>query len=410
MKVTCYQCDTATDIDVNFEVVQFVCPGCKSVYLSNKEGDFVFRKQYSYRREYDGLKVGQKGTLKNVEYTITGIIVKNIPENFFWTEYILTDAAGNFRYLSEANGHWILLEETEDAHLASTKLKYITYNDVTYSLYESTSATIASAEGYFDFELPVKAIRMTEHIAPPYIISKENINSEKTVFTGEHISKSKIKKAFKADYVPATVGVGIVQPFVFNIRNLALILCSCMLLILLTHLFVYNDREENVVVSKDLHFSEFNNKEFISPSFTLKGGAAPLTVAVFSEVDNSWANVQVALVNEKTSEEIYANKDVEYYHGYTDGENWSEGDKSEDFSICGVSAGQYHLTITPQKAPEDNSNTYMRVTAVWNQASMWNVWVIVITIIVFLVIVYYLSVYFEKQRWAESVNSPYIND
>ena len=59
------------------------------------------------------------------------------------------------------------------------------------------------------------------------------------------------------------------------------------------------------------------------------------------------------MINETTGEEIYANKDIEYYHGYTDGENWTEGNTTEEFNICGVAAGKYHLAITPMKATED---------------------------------------------------------
>jgi hypothetical protein len=35
-------------------------------------------------------------------------------------------------------------------------------------------------------------------------------------------------------------------------------------------------------------------------------------------VRRSWVNVQVALINEKTGEEVYASKDIEH-SGYTDG-------------------------------------------------------------------------------------------
>jgi hypothetical protein len=49
-------------------------------------------------------------------------------------------------------------------------------------------------------------------------------------------------------------------------------------------------------------------------------------------VDNSWANVGLGLVNEKTNEIVYASKDIEEYHGYEDGENWSEGRRDESFN------------------------------------------------------------------------------
>ena len=62
-----------------------------------------------------------------------------------------------------------------------------------------------------------------------------------------------------------------------------------------------------------------------------------------------WANVQLSLVNEKTNEIVYTSKDIEQYHGYEDGESWSEGSQSEEFNLCGVSSGQYHFLISAEK-------------------------------------------------------------
>jgi hypothetical protein len=145
----------------------------------------------------------------------------------------------------------------------------------------------------------------------------------------------------------------------------------------------------------------FTSKEYVSPSFELKGSSAPLQISVSSNVNNSWANVQIALVNENTNEEIYASKDIEYYHGYTDGENWTEGSTSEDFNICGVGAGKYHLTITPSKAPEDVVNSLISVKANWNAPSNRNIYMVFIFMAIVAVGMYYWSKYFENKRWGE---------
>jgi hypothetical protein len=70
---------------------------------------------------------------------------------------------------------------------------------------------------------------------------------------------------------------------------------------------------------------------------------------LYSNVDNSWANVELSLINEKTNETEYTSKDIEEYHGYEDGESWSEGSKNEEFNFCGVAPGKYHFTISAQK-------------------------------------------------------------
>lgn len=60
-----------------------------------------------------------------------------------------------------------------------------------------------------------------------------------------------------------------------------------------------------------------------------------MTISLRSNVDNSWANAQIALINESTNEEIYANKDIEYYSGYTDGESWAKEAKEANLIFVG---------------------------------------------------------------------------
>ena len=201
--------------------------------------------------------------------------------------------------------------------------------------------------------------------------------------------------------------VGAIQPFAINLYNAAIVFCVISILILVTQLFVNQNRTETHVLSKEFSFAEFDSKDFVSESFTLEGGSAPITISVHSDVDNSWANAQIALVNETTNDEIYASKDIEYYSGYTEGESWSEGSNSESFNLCGVPAGQYHLTISSMKAPEDVTSDFIKVKAVWSEPSSRNIWIVLICMIVVLVGLFYLERNFEERRWADSSYSEY---
>jgi len=218
-----------------------------------------------------------------------------------------------------------------------------------------------------------------------------------------------MQKAFgKEITLPEVHGIGLVQPFWFHFKNTAITFCCVAILILLTHSFLNGNREEKIILNEDIPYDGYINKDYVTPSFELKGSSAPLVISVASNVDNSWANVQVALVNETTGEEVYANKDIEYYHGYEGGESWTEGSTSEEFNICGVSEGKYHLSLTPMKAPEDASNNYLHVDVSWNKPSMRNVWMTVLFMGVFIVILYYINKYFETRRWEDSSYSPYV--
>lgn len=408
MKIACYDCNIETELRVGFDVVNFVCPNCQSLYTRDSEGQFRRRSQYKTTLNDFSLAIGDVGFLKGSEYKVTGILVKKVHPDYRWTEFILENHENECIYLSVSNGHWILLTEMEEVFEVKKHPLILEHNNEDYDIFEYSDAQIINAQGFFDFELPQnKFVHLVEYIRPPYLISVERMNGVETAFYGEYIKKKEIKKAFKNVVLPYQFGVNMVQPSRFDLRNTAIIFCCIALLIITANWFIYKDQTEQNVFSKSIKFAEFDNKEITSDAFILNGGSAPLTIKVATDVDNSWANLNVALVNEMTNDEIYANKDIEYYHGYSDGESWTEGNNTETFNICGVKAGRYHLLITPMKAPEDINNSEMRVNVVWNEPSSRNVWLIVIAMIVIYLIIRFFKYNFEKERWADSSYSRY---
>lgn len=405
MHIACKKCGTTTSIESSFEAQYFGCPNCRNLFEIKEELSPV--KEFDYRPLNAILKIGSKGIIEGDEYEIISMFIKKFHAIHYWREYTLKSKDNHYLYLSESEGHWILLEEIQDKFNASRKFKRLTYNNVTYDLYENTHCRVESAYGFFDAEIPKTEIQIIEYIKPPYIVSIEKLGKEEKTYLGRHISRRELKKAFGNPELPGKFGVGSVQPFLFNFYNVAIIFCCTAILILLTQLFVNNSRSETEVFSKTFSFTEYNNKDFVSESFTLEGGSAPLAVLIHSEVDNSWANAQVTLVNENTNEEESANQDVEYYHGYTDGENWSEGDRSEEFNICGVGEGKYHLVITPQKQPDDTLNDRITVKAVWKSPSMWNFFISIVVMGIILGIIFFANKSFETTRWSNSDFSPF---
>lgn len=407
MKIPCYSCNTETELEVGFEVVNFVCPYCYTLYDADRDGKFRRVSQFKTTIQQYPLQIGDVGFLKGSDYKVTGILRKNVHPNYMWTEFILQNEDKEFLYLSLADGHWMMLTEMEEIFNVGKHPLILEYEGVDYNIFEYSDANIITAEGFFDFELQNKFIHLVEYINPPNIISVERINGVETAYYGEYVKKDVIKKAFKKTSLPHQFGVNMIQPFRFNITNTAVIFCFFALLILVADWQIYKDQTEQKVFSKVIDFKEFDNKEITSESFVLNGASAPLTIAVSSSVDNSWANVNIALINEDTNDEIYASKDIEYYHGYTDGESWSEGSQLEKFNICGVKAGKYHLLITPMKAPEDLTNYGMQVDVIWNQPSSRNAWFMIIMMIVVFVVIYIWKYSFEKSRWADSSYSTY---
>lgn len=406
MGFSCFYCNTETDLQVYFEPMTFSCPNCKRAYI-RENGDYKFREKFNPHYTHDGLELGAKATIKGKEYTLGGIIQKKAFGSFYWKEYILHNEALEFVYLSEAGGHWILLRQIEDEYDVGHHPTSVRHELVRYDLYDYSDAEIVSAIGYFDFDVTKTKVHTVEYINPPFMLSFEKTDGVQSTFLGEHITPDEIKKAFNTTNLPSRNGVGLLQPFRINFKTMLLTFCIVALLMFLSNWFLNKDRVEKQIVDTNITFYEFTNKDYVTPSFELNGSAAPLTIRVSSNVDNSWANLQVTLVNEKTGEETYANKDIEYYHGYTDGESWTEGSTSEDFNICGVSQGKYHLAFAPMKPQEDLTNSDIRIRASWNEPSGRNVWLICLLMVGVLAIVFYANKRFEVSRWEDSSYSPF---
>lgn len=406
MHINCIKCGTSTSIENNIEIKTFGCIECRSLFYF-KNNELIPKSKYEYNSIVPLLKIGQKGTIEDVEYEIVAIIIKRVYQTFYWREYTLKSKDDKYRYLSESDGHWILLEEVPDEYDISRKFKKLTHNDISFDLFEYTDAIIVGAYGFFDSVISKATIQMAEYIKPPFIVSIEEFNDKKSTYFGRHFTRSEVKNAFGNLELPVKSGIGAVQPFLFNFSNTAIIFCSIAILILLTQILVNQNRTETHILSKSFSFSDYDKKDYVSESFTLNGGSAPMTISIHSDVNNSWANAQVALVNETTNEEEYANKDLEYYHGYEGGESWSEGSQGEKFNICGVAEGKYHLVITPQKQPDDSNNNSLSVNVVWKEPSLWNFFISILIMGIALIGLFLANTNFEKRRWESSDFSPF---
>ncbi len=346
MHYVCPACESENTLDLTFPIEEYVCKTCS--HLIDVAGNKKI-KHLKIPTENVVLDVGQKGKIDGVEYTVVSIVVKKYGNSIFWREYSLKDSKGNDAFLSESDGHWVFLISMHPDDFKGKDSKLPTYLGRTYRWYENTPCTIDAATGFFDEHLDFSIATYKEYVNGTRMISQEKTAKKSQCFYGVHISKYEVKRAFKIAHMPYYTGVGIVQPYYFDMKQAVNIFCVGALMICLLQLYVYLSRTNETVFEQSINFADVKDKELVSKSFTLSGGSAPLKVNAFSAVDNSWANVQLSLVNENTNEIVYTSKDIEQYHGYEDGESWSEGNQSEEFNLCGVSSGKYHFLISAEK-------------------------------------------------------------
>lgn len=342
----CPVCKTENTLDLDFQVSDYVCKSCKNLIDKKENRSRGPIKQPNLNVV---LSVGDKGVLDGKEFTVSAIVVKKYGSSTYWREYYLKDNLGNNAFLSESDGHWVLMYPKE-----SPKGDYnyfAEFEGKKYRWYEATHNSVAAAEGFFEDKFELKLATYNEYVNGTEMVSWEETGKEKEFFWGKHIPRQTIKRAFKPPYMPYYKGVGIAQPFYYNIMQMLKILGVSALLISMLQLYIYLSRTNYPVFQQTIKFEDLKDKELVSKSFVLEGASSPLNIEINSEVDNSWANAQISLVNESNNEITFTSQDVEYYHGYSDGESWSEGSPTKEINFCGVAPGKYHLLISAEKEP-----------------------------------------------------------
>jgi hypothetical protein len=347
MHYTCPLCKTENKINVDFQITEYICRSCSNLIdIDKNTSTKVIRKPV----ENVVLEIGQKGIIHDTEYTVTGIVIRKYGTSIFWREYYLKDKKGEDVFLSESDGHWVFLHSINAMDVKQKQNgKVAELHSINYRWYETTQCSIDAAAGFFEDKLDFHVAAYKEWVNGTHLISHEQSSGKSNYFYGEHISSNTVKNAFKTRFMPSKSGVGIVQPYFVNIKQAINIFCVAALFIALIQFYVYSTRTNQKVFEDRVKFEDVKNKELVSKSFSVSGGFAPLDVEVFSGVDNSWANIQLSLVNEKTNEIVYTSKDIEEYHGVESGESWSEGKSTEQFNLCGISPGTYHFLISAER-------------------------------------------------------------
>lgn len=364
------------------------------------------------------IPLGTRGTIKGIEYEVIGLAVKEElnPEHARWKEYTLFNTAEGFAFLSEFQGHWVYVRENPDAPVIRGKdlEEGFIFNGQTFRLFNAYKYQVRHAQGEFPYNISdTSNTEAREFISPPHIWIREKDDLEgSTWFKGEHIPTRELKKAFVfPDGTPSSVGIGTVQPagFVTPVKLIGGTIIAAIALVLL-HFALSAAKQNRNLIDRDFYFSDSTNHvTFVSEKFNLDKSSSNLAFDIYAPVDNNWFELDATLVNSTTGKEYSMEQGVEYYHGYSDGESWSEGSKTETAYIDQVPPGTYYLQIqgTRETGTWLQSINSFHATVKYDVATERNMWIAVLLVVVWAFILYARSRFNEQRRWYNSPYSPY---
>ncbi|GAA4331888.1 DUF4178 domain-containing protein [Flaviaesturariibacter amylovorans] len=360
------------------------------------------------------IPVGSSGTLFGINYEVVGYSRK-VEENRYrsqWREYVLWNRFEGYAFLSEFDGHWLYLRERIDGPvLLKPKAQSFEVDNEPFQLFNRYNFSVDHAEGSFPGHFfDVGMTEVSEYISPPELWSVEfDQRGSVTWFHGQHVPKKEVGAAFGiTDSLPWQKGVGAVEPL-FYIDGYKLIGATVvgLLLLLIVHWSIGTTLQERLLLSETLYFTGSDTVTAVGPEWKLEKGSSNLEFRIHAPVDNTWAAVEASLINKSTGKEYGLEKGVEYYSGYSDGEHWSEGDRSEEAYLTAIPAGTYFLQLRALREATYNPASHVSVEVRYDVPATRNVVIPFLLLLIWPIVQYIRVNTNEKKRWANSPFTPY---
>lgn len=409
------------------------CPTCNCYFQYTAKGELKLVEELKAPELPPLMAIGSTAKLHDDEFKLIAYTEKKESDaSYAWREYLLYNHSSGYATLVEYDGHWNFIKGQnfypDLAEISHTFHRTVSYNNLNFTLFNKYRPMLTAMVGEADWDVLNENTRVTELIAPPFMLIREEIGQNTINFyLGEHITADEVANAFAIDvnHMPTQIGIGANQPsrFAEKWNTLVSFTCLAVIAVLLLHLFIGFIKPEKELINQGFTLSrvqtndttgfEFNTtgayelKPFVTPSFTIDDRSSNIEFDINSEVSNNWLEATIVLVNETDNKTWEVNKGVEHYNGYEGGEAWSEGSTTAKIMLSNIPKGKYHLNVYP--ATGDANRDTLNIKAVAN-ASLWrNTLITCLLLCLFPLYCWIRMRNYEKKRWNNSDYSPFVS-
>lgn len=413
----CPNCGGTLQLNAPDKTERVTCPYCNSL-LDVNQGNLKFFKSLNKVENPFILPIGAEGTFKNdTKFKIIGAMVRSVTiegVQYYWHEYLLYNPQIGFRWLVHSDNHWNFVEpvnaadvDAEPGILRSTTGMPLSakYNGRKFKIFQDAPATVEYVQGEFYWRVEQgETVRAIDFVAPPLMLSQEITNKEMNWSIGTYLTNAEVERAFNVSDLPKPWSVAPNQPAPDNFyikwgfAMLGILLVVAVLMIPLSG-FSSTPLAQEIVLPPVANATA--PQTAFSQPFELKGNRN-VRITAYAPVSNSYADLDIDLINEQNNEVESVNVPIEYYSGIDGGESWSEGGQTQDATLSSLPAGKYTLRV---EGTWQNSQQAMPVTVKVeqniNRGVNFCLAFCALAILPFLGLIRKWS--FESKRWSESM-------
>lgn len=407
--LNCPNCGNAVELRDPANAVNVGCTSCGSILDATSPALKLLQRFNQKVRVKPRIPLGTTGTLDGEPYQVLGFQVRGVRVEgveYAWREYLLHNRARGYRYLTEYNGHWndvVTLRSRPEEGVESGR-PVARMNGVTFRHFQTSLAKTSFVLGEFPWQVRV-GDKVTAHdfVDPPRMLSAEETPEETTWSLGTYTAPDKIWQTFKLEgRPPAPTGVFANQPSPHGGSAGRMWKTFGLLLLVFFGILFWRMAENpwRPVLTETHRWAPGLPGEgaVVTQPFELDGRTSAVGVDISTDVSNSWAFFNLALINEETRTAYEVSREISYYHGVDGGERWSEGSSSDDVRIPSVPSGRYVLHVAPEAGAPVNYS--LKVERDVPALSFY--FIALLLLLVPPVLTALRSGSFETQRWAES--------
>ncbi len=399
LAVGCASCGAVVDTaDENYQVL--------SKALGNRDDKYVPR-----------LPLGSKGKLEGKPVEVIGFLVKQSKVDgiaYDWREYLLAAEHGSYRWLTEYNGHWNIVDVLSNPPSSSgaMELNEVRWSGQSFKHFSTTAAAeVIQVAGEFTWRIRRgETNRVVDYVAPPLMLSRESTASDLSWSQGLYVAPAVIGDAFKLPTsLPEPIGVYANQPNPWDEthRRVCRLFWKLALLAVLLQVFFVGVASGKLLLRQELLFSpQLAGESVVSREFEVRDKPRKLTVRNTTTLDNNWIGLEMMLVNKASGAAWPATRELSYYSGRDGGESWSEGSRDDEVVFRDVPPGTYYLTFDPDLAPDKPLTVRDTVEVLSGGAGWSNFVMVLIFLAIFPLFTRLRHAAFEAGRWAESDHAP----
>ena len=408
----CPNCGGTVEIRGHAHSINAVCIQCLSIIDTSNPSLRIIQQFKEKQRIQPLIPLGTRGKMDGVEWEAIGFQVREIEVEgveYRWSEYLLYNPYRGYRYLTEYRGHWSFIRTLRSIPETTTKRgrKALKFGDATYSHFQTAAAKTVYVMGEFPWQVRVgETVGVQDFVCPPYSLSAETTSDEVTWSSGSYVTGDEIWKAFALPgHPPRREGVYSNQPspYTGKIKGIWTTLLWLMAAFLVLGCMVGLAGRGREMFSQRYSFNSFVKSEpaFVTPIFELPEGN--VRVEIDTDLSNDWAFFSMALINDDTGNAYDFGREVSYYFGRDSDGNWTEGDRSNSYTVPAVPAGRYYLRVEPEMANDGAAhavNYSVRVKA----GVLEGKWLLLVFFLLPIPAIWrtWRAMQFESKRWSES--------